>query len=171
MKNILFNLIAILTLATSVQAQSGGVLWMGSRNATGEARAVHAALKKAYDAFLAGDLKTGFAIYTEDASEIGPDGNITHGKKAMEEGWEAFSKMTDKPAVFKYENVQVRLLTPDVALAIWDSEADIVLNGQQIGGKSKDAAVLRKIKGEWKIEFDQLTPMLGMPALDADRKD
>jgi uncharacterized protein (TIGR02246 family) len=164
MKNILFSAIALLMFCFQVNAQTAvGAIWTGSRSATGEAKAVHAAIAQGYDAFIAGDLEKGFAIYTDDAVEIDPGGNMTIGKKAMQEGWEAFSKMADEAPKFSYSNVQVRLLTADVALAVWDSEADIKIGGQQVGGKTKGSAVLRKIKGEWKLEFDQLTPIMPMP--------
>ena len=147
-------------------AQTQGVLWVGSRSATGEAKAVHNAIAQCYDSFIAGNMEKGFSVYTNEAVEVDPGGNVTFGKKAMLEGWTAFVKIADETPQFKYENVQVRMLTSDVALVIWDSEADIKIGGQQVGGKSKGMAVMRKINGVWKLEFDQLTPILGMPALD-----
>ncbi|MDX1913849.1 MAG: nuclear transport factor 2 family protein [Saprospiraceae bacterium] len=167
MKNVLFSAATLLFLTTQTFAQSSGFLWAGSRSGNPDAEAVYSAISKAYDAIVAGDVEKGFAVYTDQASEIGPDGNITHGKKAMLESWNAFVKMTDETPKFSYSNVQVRLLTKDVALAIWESDADIKIGGQQLGGKSRGAAVMRKIGNEWKLEFDQMTPMLGMPALDA----
>lgn len=176
MKNILFNrqsLCAFFTLAMlfitfSAFAQPSGGIWIGSRSASGEAQAVHAAIEKAYSSFLPGaNQETGWAIYTDDATEIDPGGNMTVGKKALREGWDAFMKMADAPPTFKYENVQVRMLTADVALAVWDSEADIKVQGQQLGGKTRGSAVLHKVKGQWKLEFDQITPVFSMPALDA----
>lgn len=163
MKNILFSTLTILAFCFQLNAQSQGALWMGSRSATGEAKAVHAAIAQSYDAFIAGDVEKGFAVYTDDAVEIDPGGNITFGKKALLEGWEAFSKMADEAPKFKYENVQVRILTNDVALAVWDSEADIKIGGQQLGGKTKGMAVMRKINGAWKLEFDSITPIMPMP--------
>ena len=45
--------------------------------------------------------------------------------------------------------------------------ADIKIGGHQVGGKSTGMAVVRKINGQWKLEFDSITPQLGMPALDS----
>lgn len=163
MKNILFSTLAIFSFCFQMNAQSSGALWVGSRSATGEAKAVHAAIAQSYDAFIAGNMEKGFAVYTDDAVEIDPTGNMTVGKKAMLEGWEAFSKMADETPKFSYSNVQVRMLTNDVAIAIWDSEADIKIGGQQVGGKTKGSGVMRKINGSWKLEFDQLTPLAPMP--------
>ena len=166
MKNSIFTL-ALLAFCIQLNAQSGGALWVGSRSANANANAVHASITDIYGAFISGDDEKGWAGYTEEATEIGPDGSITFGKKALHDGWDAFMKVADEAPKFKYENVQVRMLSNDVALAVWDSEADIKIGGQQMGGKTKGMAVLRKIKGVWKIEFDSITPMVGMPALDA----
>jgi uncharacterized protein (TIGR02246 family) len=165
MKNVLSTLV-LLAFCFQLNAQTSGVLWVGSRSSNANANAVHTAITTAYDAFLKGD-ESGWAIYTDDVAEINPAGVITFGKKAMLEGFNEFMKMADEAPKFSYSNVLVRMLTNDVALAVWDSEADIKIGGQQVGGKTKDMAVLRKINGAWKIEFDSMTPEIGMPALDA----
>ncbi len=172
MKNVL-STFALLAFCFQLNAQTAGALWAGSRSSNVNANAVHSAIKSAYDAFMpGGNVEAGWAAYTEEATEIGPDGNITFGKKALREGWDGFMKVADEAPKFKYENVLVRMLSNDIALAVWDSEADIKVGGQQVGGKTKGMAVLRKIKGVWKLEFDSITPQveLGMPALDAAKK-
>lgn len=163
MKNFLFCAITLFTLATTAYAQPSGGIWIGSRDASATAKAVHAAVEQIYGAFISGEYEKGWAGYTEEATEIDPGGNMTIGKKALREGWDGFMKMADETPKFKYSNVQVRLLTSDVALAVWDSEADIKIKGQQVGGKAKGMAVLHKIGGQWKMEFDQITPMMPMP--------
>ncbi len=160
-------LLVALSFAAQLSAQSAGALWAGSRSTDPNAQAVHAFITSSYEAFNQGNNDNGWSAYSEEAAEISPDGNITFGKKALLEGWDAFMKMADTTPQFKYENVLVRMLTNDVALVVWDSEADIKIGGQQMGGKAKGMAVARKIKGQWKLEFDSITPMLGMPALDA----
>jgi Ketosteroid isomerase homolog len=162
MKNVLSTL-ALFAFCFQMNAQSAGALWAGSRSSNANANAVHAAITAAYDAFSMGNDEKGWAAYTEEAAEIDPTGNITFGKKALREGWDAFMKVADEAPKFKYENVLVRMLSNDVALAVWDSEADIKVGGQQVGGKSKGMAVLRKINGAWKLEFDSITPIMQMP--------
>ncbi|MDO8366103.1 MAG: nuclear transport factor 2 family protein [Saprospiraceae bacterium] len=164
MKNTVFSTIALLAFCFQLNAQPAGALWAGSRSGNANANAVHTAISKAYDAFMpGGNVETGWAAYTDEAAEIGPDGSITFGKKALREAWDGFMKMADEAPKFKYENVQVRMLTSDVALAVWDSEADIKIGGQQMGGKAKGMAVLRKINGAWKLEFDSVTPVMPIP--------
>ncbi len=165
MKNTVKSLILLLAVSFAAQlsAQTSGVLWVGSRSSNANANAVHSFITETYDAFANGDDAKGWAGYTEEAAEIDPMGNITFGKKALLEGWDGFMKMADEKPVFTYSNVLVRMLTNDVALAVFDSEADIKIGGQQVGGKTKGMAVLRKINGQWKLEFDSITPIIPMP--------
>lgn len=164
MKQLIFSAIALFALINISSAQTAGGIWVGSKTATGETKAVHDALQKGFGDFMpGGNPETGWAIYTENAAEVDPGGNITFGLSALKAGWDAFSKMTDEPAKFKYDNVQVRMLTNDVALVVFDSEADIKIHGQQIGGKVKGSAVMHKVNGVWKLEFDQLSPVMPMP--------
>ena len=60
-------------------------------------------------------------------------------------------------------NPLVRLRSDGLALIVWDSEADIKIGGQQIGGQTKGVAIVHKINGVWKVEFDSLTPIMPMP--------
>lgn len=121
-------------------------------------------LKKAYTAFESGNNDAIWAFYTDNAAEITPDGRLTSGKQALKAGWDEFMGMVDSKPTFTYKLTSWRLLTSDVALVTWDSTADIMVKGQQLGGPSTCVAVLRKIKGEWKIEFDGMTPVMQMPA-------
>ena len=156
-------LLVALSFAAQLNAQTSSALWVGSRSINAQANEVHSFITACYDAFSAGADDKGWAAYSDDATEIDPMGNVTFGKKALREGWDAFMKMADEKPNFKYENVQVRMLTNDVALAVWDSEADIKVGGQQLGGKAKGMAVLRKVNGKWQIEFDSITPVIPMP--------
>ncbi|MFN0173919.1 MAG: YybH family protein [Saprospiraceae bacterium] len=166
MKNFIFSTAILLLFAVKMSAQPQGGIWGASGSSNANANAVHSAIKSAYDAFMpGGNVEAGWAAYTEEATEIGPDGNITFGKKALREGWDGFMKVADEAPKFKYSNVLVRMLSNDIALAVWDSEADIKVGGQQLGGKTKGMAVLRKIKGVWKLEFDSITPVIPMPEM------
>ena len=165
LKTILF--FALLSTSLQSKAQPGGAIWIGSKTpknlANSEAINLLKMWKSTWDAYQAGDTKKMWAAYTNDAAEISPDGNITYGKKALKASWEEFMKMTDKAPSFTYGDPQVRMLTNDIALIVWDSSADIQMGGQQVGGKTKGMAVVRKIKGQWLIEFDSLTPVIPMP--------
>ena len=117
--------------------------------------------------FNKGEDEKGFDFYTETATEIGPDGSFTVGKKALKASWEGFMQMADKKPLFLYTNPSVQVLTADVAVITFDCDADIQIKGQQVGGKTKGIAVVHKIKGKWYIEADAITPVMSMPALDA----
>ena len=164
MKNILFStfFFSVCTLLThTLQAQTS--------TKTNDEAMFKAYLKEVYDAYEKGDNLAMFAYYTENAAEISPDGHLTSGKKALQESWAAFEKMTDAKPKFTYNLTSYRYVTPDVAIITWDSDADIKIGGQQIGGKAIAMAVLHKKAGRWLIEFDSLTPILEMPAQPADK--
>lgn len=116
------------------------------------------------DAFDKGLDEKGFNYYTETATEITPDGNLSVGKKSLRTSWDGFLKMTDTRPTFTYTNPNVQVLTPDVAVITFDSEADIKIQGQQVGGKTKGIAVVHKINGKWYIEADAIIPIMPMPA-------
>lgn len=155
MRTVLFSF--VLLLAFNLFSASA------SAQADGQA-AFEALLKKMYDAYQSGDDDAMWAYYTGQASEITPDGRLTSGKQALKAGWDEFMKMVDEKPVFTFKLTSWRLITPEVALITWDSNADVKIQGQQVGGPSVCVAVLHKIDGEWKIEFDSMTPVMQMPA-------
>lgn len=118
------------------------------------------------DAFTNGNDAKGWSYYSETATEIGPDGSFTSGKQALKASWDGFMKMVDSKPTFSYTNPAVQVLTPNVAVITFDSEADIKIKGQQVGGKTKGIAVVHKINGKWYIEADAIVPIMSMPALE-----
>lgn len=156
MKNAFFSILALVVFSlsnTATQAQTSA-----------DEAAVKSFWNEIWQAYDSGNTEKMWAAYTDNAAEIGPDGRLTTGKAALRESWEAFMKMVDEQPKFTYADPDVRVLTPEVALITWDSSADIKMGGQQVGGSTKGMAVVRKIKGQWMIEFDSLTPVLEMPA-------
>ncbi|MCA0239054.1 MAG: nuclear transport factor 2 family protein [Bacteroidetes bacterium] len=119
--------------------------------------------KDVWESYESGNTEAMWAAYTEDAAEIGPDGSYVQGKKALRENWDMIMKMVDAPPKFTYENPSVRFITPDVAILVWDSSADIKIKGQQVGGKTKGMALAHRTAGKWLIEFDSITPVISMP--------
>ncbi|MCB0570687.1 MAG: nuclear transport factor 2 family protein [Phaeodactylibacter sp.] len=162
MKNIL-SLLVLLAFCSQSQAQSSGFLGAGSRASDPDVAAVHELWENVWKAYDSGDDAAMFSYYTSQAAEIGPDGNITFGREALEASWQMFMQMVDERPKFRYRNPLVRLLSDGLALIVWDSEADIKIGGQQIGGQTKGVAIVHKINGVWKVEFDSLTPIMPMP--------
>ncbi len=121
-------------------------------------------LKTVYDAYQSGNDDLMWNYYTANAAEISPDGTLTSGIDNLKAGWQQFMGMVDSRPTFTYKLTSWRLITPDVAVVTWDSNADIKIQGQQVGGATSDMAVLHKINGKWKIEFDAMTPKIEMPA-------
>lgn len=152
LKIFTISLLSLFTILSTLKAQ----------NATDEA-AVKAFWKDIYEAYNADDTEKMWAAYTENATEIGPDGSLTTGKKNLRESWDMFMKMADEKPKFSYTNPSVRFITPEVAIITWDSDTDVKIQGQQVGGKTRGMAVVHKIKGKWFVEFDSLTPVMQMP--------
>lgn len=122
-------------------------------------------LKEVYDAYERMDykaLKNNY--YGRLAGEIDPSGMMIQGVKNLEASWKAFDAMLDERPKFTYQLTSSRMITNDVAIITWNSDADIMVKGQQMGGKAIGMAVLKKKNESWVIEFDVLTPVLPMPA-------
>lgn len=129
--------------------------------------ATETALKQMFadvtNAFNSGDFEKGFSYYTDKSFEIGPDGRMTTGKKALIESWNMFLKMLDSKPVFTYSNQTIHSIAPDFAIISFDAESDLKMKGQQIGGKLKGIAILHKINGKWMCEGDVVAPVMQMP--------
>lgn len=117
-----------------------------------------------WQAYESGNEAKMWSFYTEDACEIYPDGSSVCGVKAIREGYEQFKTMMEGKPSWTMTKPTVRFLGADVALLMSDVTSDIKLKGgQQIGGKSKFATIVRKVNGKWLIEFDSQTPAIPMP--------
>ena len=156
MKNILFNLLLCCAFALSTQIAN-------AQTAADEA-AVKSFWKEVWQAYETGDINKVLPYYTDQAQEIGPDGRMLTGKAQLRENWEGFMKMLDAKPAFTSSEPNIRFITPDVVLITSDTQADIKMGGQQVGGKTKDSVLLHKIKGRWYVEFDSMTPVMEMPA-------
>lgn len=122
-------------------------------------------LKEVYDAYERMDykaLKNNY--YSRMAGEIGPDGSMIQGIKNLEASWKAFDAMLDERPSFTYQLTSSRMITNEIAIVTWDSDADIKVKGQQLGGKATGMAVLKKKNDSWIIEFDVITPVIPMMA-------
>lgn len=117
-------------------------------------------LKTVYDAYETGGYDKLMQHYAPTASEIGPDGRLISGLSTLKAAWDEMDKMLDAKPKFTYQLTSWRLVTPDVALITWDTEDEFQIQGQKIVGKHTASALLRKEKGKWLIEHDQLTPKM-----------
>lgn len=155
MKNILFSILALLFVnlfSTNANAQTAA-----------DEAAVKTFWKQVWKAYESGNVDEVMKVYTDNACSITPDGRLQSGKEAMKADWEAFTKMTDAPPKFTYEEPSIRVITADVAIVIYATQADIKIDGQQVGGKMLGMAVLHKVNGKWTVESDSMTPVIEMP--------
>lgn len=124
-------------------------------------------LKDVYTMYDKHDYKALKNMYERQASEIGPDGVLILGLKNLEASWKLFDQMVDPTPKFTYQLTSSRMITPEIAIVTWDSDADIKIKGQQVGGKATGMAVLKKKGNGWQIQHDQLTPVMTMPMPEA----
>lgn len=102
--------------------------------------------------------------YADNACEVYPDGSHICGKAAIKAGYEGFETMIEGKPSWTYTTPSVSFISPDVALLISEINSDIKLKGgQQIGGKMKFTALVKKINGRWLIVYDSQIPILPAP--------
>lgn len=160
MKNLIFSTLSLLFVS----------LFSFNANAQSTSKDEVAVLKMwdaAWGAYESGNEANMWAYYTDNACEIYPDGSSICGAKAIREGYEQFKSMMEGKPSWTMTKPTVTFLSPDVALLISEVTSDIKLKGgQQIGGKTKFAALAQKVKGNWLIAFDSQTPVMQMPGSD-----
>jgi uncharacterized protein (TIGR02246 family) len=156
MKNLLLSALSIcglFFLAQTTQAQSNKTEFESFKNYLDH-------LFKVYDGANVDEI---LKYYVADAQEIGPDGSLVSGVAGLKANWDTFVKMLDKKPVFTHKLVSARTIRPDVAIITFEQDADLLMGGQQVGGKSICMAVLTKKDNLWMIEFDSMTPIVPMP--------
>jgi len=114
------------------------------------------------DAYNTGNHDKIFSYYADNASMVTQDGSLIEGRKELIESWKGMMIMLDQKPAFSYANLTVSFVSSDVAKLNWDNTTDIKIEGQQIGGKLKESAVLNKINDNWVIVSDTLRPFMGM---------
>ncbi len=157
MKNFMLSAIVFLAFCFQLNAQ----------NTSKEEASLLIMWDTIWEAYESGNEAKVWSFYAENACEIYPDGSSICGLKAIIEGYEQFKTMVEGTPSWSMTKPAITFLGPDVALLMSDVTADVKLKGgQQIGGKSKFAAIVQKVKGNWMIVFDSQTPMIEMPVAD-----
>ncbi len=105
------------------------------------------------------------SYYDRQAGEISPDGSMIQGLKHLEVSWKAFDAMVDERPKFSYQLTSSRMVSPEIAVVTWNSDADIKVKGQQVGGPTIGMAVLKKKNDSWIILFDSMTPVMPAPPM------
>lgn len=105
------------------------------------------------------------SYYDRQAGEISPDGSMVQGLKNLEVSWKAFDAMVDERPKFTYQLTSSRMVDAEIAVVTWNSDADIKIKGQQVGGPTIGLAVLKKKNDSWIIVFDSLTPIMPAPPM------
>lgn len=157
MKNYVFAAFALLfscVFAQNAAAQSNAAT-------EAELRKMWGAIWQAYEA---NQLDQVWPYYQENAVEVYPDGSMAVGVAQIKSGYESFSGMLESAPTWTMTPPVVHVLSSDLALMTSEVTTDMKLKGgQQIGGKSTFAVIVRKVKGQWLIVFDSQTPVMTMP--------
>jgi hypothetical protein len=90
---------------------------------------------------------------------------MIQGLKNLEMSWKAFDAMVDERPKFSYQLTSSRMVSPEIAVVTWNSDADIKVKGQQVGGPTIGLAVLKKKNDSWIILFDSMTPVMPAPPM------
>ncbi|NOT36120.1 MAG: SnoaL-like domain-containing protein [Saprospiraceae bacterium] len=120
-----------------------------------------------YEAYDKKNYKNFVKYFSGSASEIGPDGNLTYSLKSLKEMWPKQDQMLDSKPKFDYKLTSSRMVNSEIALITWDVDADIMVKGNQVGGRQTNAAILKKSGSTWVIEFSVAVPFHEMPAVEA----
>ncbi len=123
-------------------------------------------LKTVYTAFETDGFDGLSKYYAPNASEVSPDGSQLNGLDAIRANWAQAEQMFDAKPQFEYKLTNWRLVQPDIAIINWDATDKFSIQGQKMEFLSTASAVLRKEKGQWVVEFAQMTPKVPfeMPA-------
>lgn len=157
MKNVLFSTITLLFVSLFS-------LNTNAQNASKDEASILKMWNTVWQTYESGNEAQMWSFYDENACEIYPDGSCLSGLKAIREGYEQFKGMLEGTPSWSTTKPTISFISPDVALLTCDVTADIKLKGgQQIGGKSKFATVVHRVKGNWLIVFDSQTPVMQMP--------
>jgi uncharacterized protein (TIGR02246 family) len=140
-----------------------GILFNSNAQNASDVVSVKKFYNDGWQTYISMDFNKIMNLYTDKAVSIDPAGGITTGKKAMREVWEGFYKMIEGKPTFSFEEPNIQVLTPDVAIITYNYADDIKIQGQQVGGKKSGLMVVQKINGGWKLAADASVPVLPMP--------
>ena len=167
MKNFFFNRRSLSVGVFNLFAFCAFALFTQTLQAQNTSKAEAEVLKMwdaVWQSYESGNEAQMWQYYADNACEIYPDGSSICGVKAIKEGYEQFKTMMESTPSWTMSKPTVTFLSADVALLMADVTSDIKLKGgQQIGGKTKFATVIHKVKGQWLIVFDSQTPVIQMP--------
>lgn len=161
MKKIIYSVVVctILSISTTALFGQGKPMKMPMDNKA----SVETFLKDVYTAYEKMNYKNLKSYYDRQAGEISPDGSMVQGLKNLQVSWKAFDAMVDERPSFTYQLTSSRMVSDDIAVITWDSEANIKVKGQQVGGPAIGMAVLKKKNNGWIIVFDTITPVMPAP--------
>ena len=153
MKTIIFNTFSCIILCL-------GVMSANAQSKTDEAT-IKALVKEAYDGFSTKNAARFAAVFTEDADFTPPTGQALKGRTAIEAAHvQMFKTMDFKVQKTEFRTIDVRFLTPDIALCTWTEYQEAEWAGQPQKGDTIGACTAVRQNGQWRAAAVQLTPVM-----------
>lgn len=127
--------------------------------------AIKALGNEAYAAFAARDAARFAACYAEDVDFISPFGMHIKGSKAVEQVHaELFKVWANAPASkVDVEGMDIRLITPDVAICRWSHKEVSDLGGKATSQETTFINACQRVNGKWLVAAMSMTPKMQAP--------
>ena len=111
--------------------------------------------KSAWKAFANHDAKAYAETMTDDAVEIGSDGEVTTGEKLLA----SVSSRSCNVKSFDLADTKLRQPTPDIAILTYSVTQDVTCEGKQSPTKTMATAIYVRQGGKWRWTMYQQTPV------------
>lgn len=154
MKNTLFAAFLILAFGFPAAAQTND--WHDQTSVNPDVKAICRIWNDLFSALNTGDVEKAFSQYTKKSAIISIEGVLMLDMDALKRDMSNSLKTADPKPVFHFANLQIRLLSGDTALAVYDVSLEYK---QVVVSRAKAFDLLRKTGGQWAIEFEQMTPV------------
>lgn len=133
--------------------------WQSGNTVNTEVVAVQQSMTDLFKQLNAGDMDKAKAFYTGQSAILGIDGSISFDINGVTDAWKSQLKMLDELPKFSCENLQVRMLSNEIALVVYSVELRFKYQGNVTISKANATDVLHKVRGKWLIELEQMTPI------------
>lgn len=150
-------LIAGLLWAASLQIQAQTAVWHDANSGNPEAQAIHRMWADLYAAYNTPDIDKAMGYYTKESGIIDIGGNLQLSSADAGQGMAEMLKQMDPKPKFYYGNLKTRLLSDGMAIVVYDSWMEY--QGKKLTTVAA-CDLLSKKNGVWRIEFEQMTPVM-----------
>ena len=102
-------------------------------------------------------MEKAFSFCTPEFAAIRADGDLSFDKKEIQQTWTFLLSWSSDKITLRYKNLKIRLISDEVAIAVADFRSEVATHDPHTEGNGLITNMLRKIDGQWKIDFEQMT--------------